>query len=255
MTFCPPLSVGMFIVPFRIFLLHSRLIFVLLCLSCVLYFVVGMASLWSLSDEVHEEEEEDYDPSVEQDNAATSARLDQIVVANPARRRAAPSATATAAPRSKRTRLNQEGHQPPDGHEASQPPSPPAPPGPKVTTAPKLRSKAWKNFTRIEQPNPDEVVAECNICHTILRVPSKNGTSSLLSHTAQVHPHNTNEVNNYFLKTEKNADGSHSVRNTKLDMETIRAAISMFLVGGSHAFSVIEEVGFKKMIGAACLVC
>ncbi|XP_048545877.1 uncharacterized protein LOC125525366 isoform X2 [Triticum urartu] len=223
MTFCPPLS-------------------------------VGMASLWSLSDEVHEEEEEDYDPSVEQDNAAISARLDQIIVADPARRRVAPSATAMAAPRSKRTRLNQEGRrartneasQPADGHEASPPTSPPAPPGPKVTTAPKLRSKAWKNFTRIEQPNPDEVVAECNICHTTLRATSKNGTSSLLRHTAQVHPHNTNEVNSYFLKTEKNADGSHSVRNTKLDMETIRAAISMFLVGGSHAFSVIEEVGFKK---------
>lgn len=68
-----------------------------------------MASLWSLSEEIHEEEEEDYDPNGEEENAATSARTDQVVVAVPARHRAAPSATATA-PRTggKRTRLNQE---------------------------------------------------------------------------------------------------------------------------------------------------
>src|SRR4051812_1440451 len=128
-----------------------------------------MASLWSpsQSEEVHEEEEEDYDPSAEQEDAATSDRSDQIVVAAPTHRPAAPSATAMAPhTRGKRPRVNQEAtagrrrrartNEASDGAEASQPPPPPPPPGPKVTAASKLRSKAWKDFTLIEQPDPDE---------------------------------------------------------------------------------------------------
>lgn len=54
-----------------------------------------MASLWSLSEEYHEEEEEDYDANGDQENIATSARSDQIVLAGPAPRPSAPAATAT----------------------------------------------------------------------------------------------------------------------------------------------------------------
>ena len=173
----------------------------------MLYFVVGMASLWSLSEEYHEEDV-DYEADGDQENIATSARSDQIVVAAPVPCPAAPARTA-AAPRtrSKRARLNQEApagrngrragtNEPSDGDEANQ--QPPPPPGPQVNPAPKLRSKAWDNFTLIEQPDPDQVFAQCKTCKAILRASSKNGTSHLLRHTANVHPHNTHEVNSFF---------------------------------------------------------
>ena len=152
----------------------------------------------------------DYEADGDQENIATSARSDQIVVAAPVPCPAAPARTA-AAPRtrSKRARLNQQApagrngrrartNEPSDGAKASELPPPPPPPEPKVTLAPKLRSKAWDNFTLIEQPDPDQVFAQCKTCKAILRASSKNGTSHLLRHTANVHPHNTHEVNNFF---------------------------------------------------------
>jgi hypothetical protein len=50
-----------------------------------------------------------------------------------------------------------------------------------------------------------------------------------------MHPTDTNEVNNYFLKTERNDDGSCVLKNGKFDHESLRVAISLFLLGGSHA--------------------
>lgn len=67
-----------------------------------------------------------------------------------------------------------------------------------------------------------------------------------------MHPHDSNEVNNYFLKSEKNDDGSHQLKNGKFDYESFRVAVSLFLLGGCHAFSVVEEPGYRSMMSKAC---
>jgi cytochrome c2 len=127
----------------------------------------------------------------------------------------------------------------------SQPQVTPSPAGPA------LRSKCWGNFKRIEAAG-DKIIAECLVCHKILRGESKNGTSHLLRHSKTMHPTDTNEVNNYFLKTERNDDGSCVLKNGKFDHESLRVAISLFLLGGSHAFTVVEEHGYKSMMTKAC---
>jgi hypothetical protein len=94
-----------------------------------------------------------------------------------------------------------------------------------------------------------KILAECLVCLNVL---TGDGTSHLLRHSRTVHPTNTNEVNNYFLKIERYDDGSYILENGKFDHESLRVAISLFLLGGSHAFTVVEEPGYRSMMSKAC---
>jgi hypothetical protein len=121
-----------------------------------------------------------------------------------------------------------------------------------VTTDSKpLKSKVWPNFINVSKDDAGETVAECNICHKILRAASKNFTSHLRMHLTNVHPHNKDTVNKHFLKSEGNDDDSHALRNYKFDQE-LSDMISVFLLGGSHPSTVVEKHGFRIMMSSAC---
>jgi len=54
------------------------------------------------------------------------------------------------------------------------------------------------------------------------------------------------------LKTEKDDDGSIALKNYKVDLDAVRTGVTMFLLGGAHPFTVVEEYGFKNMLSLAC---
>jgi hypothetical protein len=57
----------------------------------------------------------------------------------------------------------------------------------------------------------------------------------------QKHPTTRAEMGNYFLKTKKGDDGSVALKNYKVDLSAVRTRITMFLLGGAHPFTVLEE--------------
>ena len=54
------------------------------------------------------------------------------------------------------------------------------------------------------------------------------------------------------MKTEKDDDGSIALKNYKVDLDAVRTGVTMFLLGGAHPFTVVEEYGFKNMLSLAC---
>lgn len=67
-----------------------------------------------------------------------------------------------------------------------------------------------------------------------------------------MHPTNQAEVNNYFVRTDKNDDGSVAFKNYKFDHDYLRIRISLFLLRGAHPFTVVEEHSFRNMMHRAC---
>ncbi|KAL5656113.1 hypothetical protein ACJX0J_035432, partial [Zea mays] len=47
-------------------------------------------------------------------------------------------------------------------------------------------------------------------------------------------------------------DGSVALKNYKVDLPAVRTGITMFLLGGAHPFTVVEEHDFKNMLSLAC---
>ena len=120
------------------------------------------------------------------------------------------------------------------------------------STSSRLKSKVWMDFTKISQDGAKVTVAECKHCKAILSADSKNGTSHLLRHTNQQHKTDQSTVNNFFLKSETNDDGTPVLRNVKYDVHAARQAISIYIVAGSHPFTTVQEHGFKTMLATVC---
>ena len=59
-------------------------------------------------------------------------------------------------------------------------------------------------------------------------------------------------MNNFFLKSETNDDGTNALRNVKYDAQVARHGVSIYLVSGSHPFTTVEEDGFRTMMNACC---
>lgn len=106
------------------------------------------------------------------------------------------------------------------------------------------KSEVWKDF-KIVSPEGGPEVAECLHCKKKVCAWSNNGTS-MLRHLKTKHLTVRAEIGNYFLKTEKNDGGSVALRNYKIDLASVRTAVPLFLLGGAHPFTVVEEHGFKK---------
>lgn len=113
------------------------------------------------------------------------------------------------------------------------------------------KSKVWKDFTIISREGESEV-AECKHCQKKFAANTQNGTSSMLRHVKTKHPTTRAEMGNYFLKTEKDDDGSVALKNYKVDLPAVRTRITMFLLRGAHPFTVVEEHDFKNMLSLAC---
>ena len=90
------------------------------------------------------------------------------------------------------------------------------------STSSRLKSEVWMDFTKISQDGAKVTVAECKHCKAILSADSKNGTSHLLRHTNQQHKTDQSTVNNFFLKSETNDDGTPVLRNVKYDVHAAR---------------------------------
>jgi hypothetical protein len=93
-----------------------------------------------------------------------------------------------------------------------QPPQRPQPPRPQATTSSstnsRLKSKVWLDFTKISKDGDDMIIAKCNHCSDELSGKSSNGTSHLLRHTKAKHMTDQATMNNFFLKSETNEDGT-----------------------------------------------
>jgi hypothetical protein len=116
------------------------------------------------------------------------------------------------------------------------------------TVSSKLKSKVWLDFTKISKDGDDIIIAECNHCKAQLSGKSTNGTSHLIRHLDGKHKTAQATMNNYFLKSEINDDGTTAFRNGKFDVQAARMAISIYLVSGSHPFTTVEEAGFRSMM-------
>jgi len=100
------------------------------------------------------------------------------------------------------------------------------------------KSHVWKDSEELEPADPNmELLTAC----------SKNGTSHLVRHF-QMHGKGQVSLDQYVLGAESNHDGSVALRNHKFDPYLIRRAIAVFITGGEHAFSVVEEVGFRYLL-------
>ncbi|CAO2041952.1 unnamed protein product [Urochloa humidicola] len=74
----------------------------------------------------------------------------------------------------------------------------------------------------------------------------------MLRHVKRKHPTARAEVGSYFLKSEKNDDGSVALTNYKVNLDTVRTKVALFLLGGAHPFTVVEEHGYRSMMSSAC---
>lgn len=146
-----------------------------------------------------------------------------------------------------RTRAQQQEAQPQPQPQpsAEQPPSQP-------TVSSKLKSKVWLDFTKISKEGDEVIIARCNHCKADFSGKSSNGTSHLIRHLDAKHKTDQATMNNYFLKSETNDDGTTAFRNGKFDVQAARMAISIYLVSGSHPFTTVEEAGFRSMMSSCC---
>lgn len=125
-------------------------------------------------------------------------------------------------------------------------------PQPQPTASSKLKSKVWLDFTKISKDGDEITIARCNLCKSELSGKSSNGTSHLIRHLEAKHKTAQATMNNYFLKSETNDDGTAALRNGKFDVQAARMAISIYLVSGSHPFTTVEEDGFRTMMSSCC---
>ena len=104
------------------------------------------------------------------------------------------------------------------------------------------KSKVWKDFTIISREGESEV-AECKHCKKKFAANTQNGTSSMLRHVKTKHPTTRAEMGNYFLKTEKDDDGSVALKNYKVDLPAVRTGIS-----GNYKWKLHKRIiWFKKL--------
>jgi hypothetical protein len=108
-------------------------------------------------------------------------------------------------------------------------------------------SPVWKDFEELESDDPSMTKAKCKICKKILTAQSKNDTSHLKRHI-EIHDKGQASLDQYVLRVESNLDGSVALKNHKFDPNLIRRAIAVFLAGGEHPFTVVEEVGFRYLL-------
>jgi hypothetical protein len=64
----------------------------------------------------------------------------------------------------------------------------------------------------------------------------------------EIHDKGQASLDQYVLRDESNLDGSVALKNHKFDPDLIRRAIAVFLAGGEHPFTVVEEVGFCYLL-------
>lgn len=114
---------------------------------------------------------------------------------------------------------------------------------------PKKTSNVWQHFNQLTTKEKNQVKVACKFCKCIFSAASKNGTSHLRRHLEKC-PKRANKDIEQFLVSDF-AKGESNVMNYKFDNDELRRCIALFVVEGSHSFSIVEERGFRRMISRA----
>ncbi|PKU59729.1 zinc finger BED domain-containing protein RICESLEEPER 2 [Dendrobium catenatum] len=125
-------------------------------------------------------------------------------------------------------------------------------------------SKVWEDFEKLKAERDDILKARCIHCKQILSGASKHGTSHLKRHLERCPKRRNHEVRQLLLSSEVRsikqlfssnealADGGTSLKKCAIDQNEILKAISAFILCGQHSVTVVEELGFRHMMGIVC---
>ncbi|KAK8548253.1 hypothetical protein V6N12_061170 [Hibiscus sabdariffa] len=132
---------------------------------------------------------------------------------------------------------------------------------------PKTTSKVWDIFEKLPAQQGDSK-AICKLCRRIYTAKTTSGTSHLRRHIEACVKRGNHDVdprsleacfkpvkrdaNRVTLSHDTLIAATTSLKNYKIDVDEIHQAIAMMIIVDEQPFTVVEEAGFRRLLGAAC---
>ncbi|KAI4789138.1 hypothetical protein KUCAC02_035425 [Chaenocephalus aceratus] len=123
-----------------------------------------------------------------------------------------------------------------------------------------LKADVWEHFgfkKKKESDNLDKTMAVCKLCHT--NVKYSGNTTNLRSHLQRHHPDKLLTQNSRSCgprrdpkQTVLDSDGgcSHKFPSTSPRSQKIKESIAYFICQDLRLYSVVEKIGFRRMVNA-----
>jgi len=112
---------------------------------------------------------------------------------------------------------------------------------------PKVQSKVWHEYEKINGATPAENKVKCKHCQIMLGANSRHRTSHLKCHLERCPKKVHHNIKQYMLSVGTSGDGSTVLTKHNYDEAQIRRPVLTYLVEDSHPFDTVKKRGFRKM--------
>ncbi|XP_039116476.1 zinc finger BED domain-containing protein RICESLEEPER 3-like [Dioscorea cayenensis subsp. rotundata] len=113
------------------------------------------------------------------------------------------------------------------------------------------RSDVWEHFDKLPPIDANSQRAQCKYCKKAYSCKSTGGTSHLRRHLTKCPKRVCRDIRQYTISHQTTTSGT-SFSNYKIDVEIIRREIAMMIAIDEQPFIMVENIGFRRVIAAAC---